>query len=271
MSELAHGRTGGDVRQSERHIEERIEIAATAARVFRALTTPTELLAWWGNRATYPSTHWELDLRVGGEWLSRWRGPDGATFALGGEIIELDPPHLLIVSWWDERYPALPHTRVRYEITETRTGCVVTVTHSGFDTDRRDYEDYHGGWSEVLRRLRAHSESRGPFRANHDVAVEVEDLVAAEAFYGGTLGFAIRTRFDDALELDAGSFSLWVKQTRGPRHSFIPSIDVTNVGAARAALQEAGCRVVRESPNGTGFYVEDPFGFVIDVIERREI
>jgi uncharacterized protein YndB with AHSA1/START domain len=271
MSELAHGHTGDDTRRAERRIEERIEITATAARVFRALTNPTELLAWWGNRATYPSTHWELDLRVGGKWLSRWRGPDGATFALGGEIIELDPPHRLIVSWWDERYPGLPATQVHYEITETRSGCVVTVTHSGFDTERRDYDDYHGGWSEVLRRLRAHSESRSPFRTNNDVAVEVEDLVAAEAFYAGTLGFAIRTRFDDGLELDAGNFSLWVNLTRGPRHSFIPSIDVTNVRAARAALEEAGCRVIRESPNGTGFYVEDPFGFVIDVVERREI
>ena len=271
MSELAPGRTGGDAPRTERRIEERIEIAATAARVFRALTNPTELLAWWGDRATYPSTHWELDLRVGGKWLSRWRGPDGATFALGGEIIELDPPHRLIVSWWDERYPGLPHTQVRYEITETRSGCLVTVTHSGFDADRRDYGDYHGGWSEVLRRLRAHAESRGPFRANHDVAVEVEDLVAAEAFYAGTLGFAIRSRSDDGLELDAGSFSLWVNRARGRPHSFIPSIDVTNVRAARAALEEAGCRVIRESPSGTGFHVEDPFGFVIDVIERREI
>jgi uncharacterized protein YndB with AHSA1/START domain len=271
MNELAHERTGGDAQRTERRIEERIEIAASAARVFRALTTPTELLAWWGDRATYPSTHWEIDLRVGGKWLSRWRAPDGTTFALGGEIAELDPPHRLIVSWWDERYPRLPQTQVRYEITETAGGCTVTVTHSGFGADRRDYDDYHGGWSEVLRRLRAHSESRGPFRANQDVAVEVEDLVAAEAFYAGTLGFALRARYDDGLELDAGGFSLWVNRARGRRHSFIPSIDVTNVRAARAALEEAGCRVIRESPNGSGFYVEDPFGFVIDVIERREL
>ena len=35
-------------------------------------------------------------------------------------------------------------------------------------------------------------------------------------------------------------------------------------------LEGAGCRVVRESTEGNGFYFEDPFGFVIDVIERRE-
>ena len=269
MTELAGGRSASAKHPSGRAIVERVEIAATAARVFRALTTPTELLAWWGDRATYPSTHWEIDLRVGGQWLSRWRGPDGEVFALGGEILELEAPYRLVVSWWDERYPGLPVTTVRYEIAETRNGVEVIVTHSGFDGERQDFADYHGGWPTVLRKLRAHAESRGPFRANHDVAIEVEDLVAAEAFYAGTLGFPVRSRSERTLELDAGSFSLWVNRTRDRRQSFIPSLDVANVQAARAALEEAGCRVIRESPEGAGFYVEDPFGFVIDVVERR--
>lgn len=268
MSELVD-RRADDARRAGREIVERVEIAATAARVFKALTNPTELLAWWGDRATYPSTHWELDLRVGGKWLSRWRGPDGAAFALGGEVVELAPPHLLVVTWWDERYTGLPPTTVRYEIAETRNGVIVTVSHAGFDESRPDFDDYQGGWSTVMRKLRAHTQSRSPFHANHDVAIEVEDLVAAEAFYAGTLGFSIRSRSSEALELDAGSFLLWVNRARA-RRSFVPSLDVANVRAARAALEEAGCRIVRESPDGSGFYFEDPFGFVIDVVERRE-
>jgi uncharacterized protein YndB with AHSA1/START domain/catechol 2,3-dioxygenase-like lactoylglutathione lyase family enzyme len=250
-----------------RRIVEVIEIAAPPARVFAALTDPVQLLAWWGDRHTFPSTHWELDARVGGRWLSRWRAPNGATFALGGEVLEIDPPRLLVYSWWDERYPDLPRTAVRYELTTTATGTRVTLTHDGFNADRADFDDYNGGWSSVMRSLRAHAEA-GAFRTNRDIAIEVESLADAEAFYGGTLGFSIRSRSPDQLQLDTGSFTLWVNRvaSRDDRRPFIPSLDVPSAAKARAALEDAGCRVVRDGTHG--FYIEDPFGFTIDVIER---
>ena len=253
---------------TSRRIVEQIEIAAAPSRVFQALTEPAQLLAWWGDRRACPSTHWELDPRVGGTWLSRWRAPDGACFALGGEVIAIDPPRLLAYTWWDERYPHLPLTTVRYELTKTANGTLVRMTHDGFDDLRADFDDYNGGWSEVMRHLRAHAESAGPFRANRDVAIEVENLVDAEAFYGGTLGFSVRSRSDDHLELDAGSFRLWVNRAASSdaRRSFIPSLDVPDVSRARAALEAVGCRIVRGGERG--FYFEDPFGFTIDVVER---
>lgn len=252
----------------DRRIAEQIEISAPPERVFAALTEPTQLLAWWGDRTSYPSTHWQLDPRVGGTWLSRWRAPDGQSFALGGEIIAFDPPRLLAYTWWDERYPGLPLTTVRYELTPTAIGTHVAMTHEGFDAVRADFDDYNGGWSTVLRKLRAHSESGAPFRANRDVAIAVENLVDAEAFYGGTLGFTVRSRGNDHLELDTGSYRLWVNRvaSRDDRHSFVPSLDVDDLAAARIALEEAGCRIGRGSE--TGFYFEDPFGFTIDVIAR---
>lgn len=253
-----------------REIVEQIDIAAAPSRVFAALTDPQQLLAWWGDRATYPSTHWALDPRVGGKWLSRWRGPDGRSFALGGEILEIDPPRLLVYSWWDERYPNLPLTTVRYDLAATATGTRLTLTHSGFDATRQDYDDYNGGWSTVARKLRAHAEAGGPFHANRDIAIEVESLLEAEAFYAGTLGFRICSKAADQLELDAGDFTLWVNRTTSPaaRRSFIPSLDVPNAANARAALTEAGCTIVRDGDRG--FYFEDPFGFTIDVIERSK-
>jgi uncharacterized protein YndB with AHSA1/START domain len=251
-----------------RRIAEQIEITAPPSRVFEALTDPVQLLAWWGDRRTFPSTHWEVEPRVGGKWLSRWRGPDGQTFALGGEIIALDPPGLLAYTWWDERYPGLPLTTVRYELTETPTGTLVRMTHDGFDDVRADFDDYNGGWSEVMRLLRVHAESGGPFRANRDIAIEVENLVDAEAFYGGTLGFSVHSRSEDQLALDAGNFRLWINRSGSPdsRRSFIPSLDVADAARARAALEAVGCRVIRGGERG--FYFEDPFGFTIDVVER---
>ena len=249
-------------------VNERL-IAAPPETVFAALTEPGQLLAWWGDAALCPATHWELDARPGGRWRSRWRSRDGTEFALGGEIVELRPPALLVYSWWDERYPALPPTTVRWELTPERGGTRVRVTHAGFDGRRPDFVDYDGGWPGVLAKLAAHVEPAPAFRTNRDVAIEVADMAAAEAFYAGTLGFHIRSRGEHHLELDTGELTLWVNCTGGPSRSFIPSLDVRDAAAARTMLEAAGCRIVRDSTEERGFYFEDPFGFVIDVIENR--
>ena len=260
---------------TERQIVESIDIAAPPECVFRALTEPEALLAWWGDPTSYPSTHWEMELRCGGKWLSSWKNlVDGSEFELGGEVLDVHVPQLLVVSWWDERYPGLEHTTVRYEIERLSSGgSRVRVTHSGFEGARPDFDDYSGGWSMVLSSLQRYAEAveaaspHVQFRSNRDIAIEVADLEPAEAFYAGTLGFHVRSRGDDFLEIDSGELTMWVKCTGGPRRSFIPSLDVRDAAKARAALEAAGCRIVRESPEGQGFYFEDPFGFVMDVVE----
>jgi uncharacterized protein YndB with AHSA1/START domain/catechol 2,3-dioxygenase-like lactoylglutathione lyase family enzyme len=263
-------------RLADRRIIESIDIDAPPERVFRALTEPQELIVWWGDPASYPATHWELDARVGGKWLSRWKNlADGTEFELGGEVLECRPPYRLVVSWWDERYPGLEQTTVEYDITRLPGGgSRLRVTHSGFEGHRPDFDDYNGGWSTVAAKLRAHVEGAAArpsvaFRSNRDVAIEVDDLDRAESFYAGTLGFGVRARGEQHLEIDAGAFTLWVNRTDGPRRSFIPSLDVRDIAQARAMLQGAGCRVLGDSTEGPGFHFEDPFGFVIDVVERR--
>jgi uncharacterized protein YndB with AHSA1/START domain len=140
-------------------IVESIEIRAPAARVFRALTTPSELLAWWGDPAICAGTHWEMDARAGGKWRSRWRWAEsGQEFEIWGEVLAIDPPRLLAYSWRDERYPDVATTTVRFDVVPTETGCRVTVTHAGFVGETPDYNDYRGGWSGVLTALRTRTE-----------------------------------------------------------------------------------------------------------------
>lgn len=143
-------------------IVETIEIAATPERVFRALTDPALLLAWWGDPAVCVATHWEVDPRVRSRWRSRWHwktadgGPD---FEIGGEVLAVDPPRLLVYSWRDERYPQLPVTTVRYELQATAAGVRVRVIHSGFGGPTPDYQDYRGGWSLLLTKLKGYGET----------------------------------------------------------------------------------------------------------------
>jgi uncharacterized protein YndB with AHSA1/START domain len=45
-----------------------VEIAAPPERVFRALTTPDEIVRWWGSDDAYRTTGFTADLQVGGRW-----------------------------------------------------------------------------------------------------------------------------------------------------------------------------------------------------------
>ncbi|MGH7568214.1 MAG: SRPBCC family protein [Gemmatimonadales bacterium] len=152
-------------------IVETIEIAATPQRVFRALTDPAQLRAWWGDPAVCVATHWELDARVGSRWRSRWHWttPDGRgekggggarpDFEIGGEVLAVEPPRHLVCSWRDDRYPQVPLTTVRYELQATVTGVRVRVIHSGFGGPTPDFQDYRGGWALVLAKLKGHGET----------------------------------------------------------------------------------------------------------------
>ncbi|MEO8452556.1 MAG: SRPBCC domain-containing protein [Gemmatimonadota bacterium] len=249
-----------------REIVEVVEIDTPPERVFAALTTPGELIQWWTDPALCVSTKWEMDLRVGGVWSSRWRWTaNGDEFSLGGEVVALEPPRLLVYSWRDGRYPNLAPTTVRYEIEARPGGARIRMTHSGFDPVRADFDDYNGGWSGVFKKLARHL--AGEFQSNRDVAIEVGDLGAAERFYSGVLGFPVVSRSDRHLALETGAFCLWINQAVEPQ-SFVPSLVVSDADRARKRLVEAGCTVVRQQAGSRGFWFRDPFGYVVDVIER---
>lgn len=252
-----------------REIRDEIDIAASRERVFGCLTEPRELLAWWTSY-DYPATHWEIDPRPGGAWLSRWRGPDGAEFALGGEIVEFRPPAVLEYTWRDERYPNLPLTRVRYELDETPQGCRVRLHHTGFDDTRMDFGDYNGGWAAVLGGLRHAASGASEFRSNRDVAIEVPDLARARAFYVDGLGFALCSESTTHVEVDAGTIRLWIKAGSAAR-SFMPSLDVESVARARSIVLTAGGRIVDGATSDDGFVFTDPFGLAIDVVRAPRV
>lgn len=252
-----------------RIIRDEIDIAASPARVFACLTTPQELMQWW-TTFDCPATHWEFDARPGGRWLSRWRFANGREFELGGEVIDIRPAELIEITWRDERYPNLPATRVRYELLEIPGGCRLRLLHDGFDDARADFDDYNGGWRSVFGKLRFHASGAGEFKGNRDVAIEVPDLARARAFYAGALGFRMCSESDELLELDAGSFHLWVKRGETVR-PFLLSIDAVDGQRARSLVRSSGGKVI-ESGGGEGasggFVIEDPFGLRIDVVAQ---
>ena len=79
-----------------------IEIAAPAARVFQALTKSDELSRWFSS-PDCPLKFWKMDARSGGHYhYATEKGTvvvNGVSeFVCQGEILEYDPPRVLVYS-----------------------------------------------------------------------------------------------------------------------------------------------------------------------------
>jgi uncharacterized protein YndB with AHSA1/START domain len=136
-----------------------IQIAAPPERVFRALSDPGELKRWFSGPEC-PAKSWKMDARVGGQYsYATEKGSivvNGVSeFECHGEILECDPPRLLVYTWianWHD--DASKRTVVRWELVQKGTGTHVKVTHSGLASLPIAREDYSGGWPGVVEMLK---------------------------------------------------------------------------------------------------------------------
>jgi uncharacterized protein YndB with AHSA1/START domain len=143
-----------------------IFIAAPPARVFQAISDPTQLPRWWGQDGLYHVTKSTMDVRPGGKWRSEGVGADGKSFYVEGEYLEVDPPRLLVHTWiasYDNT-----NTVVRWELEpqsvhglapngpkKSGTGTLVRVRHEGFAGNLQSAKDHGEGWKRVLGWLEA--------------------------------------------------------------------------------------------------------------------
>lgn len=105
---------------------------APRALVFEAITKPEHVRQWWGQLGEgYSVPVCEGDLRIGGQWRSVNRHPQGEA-AFHGEYREITPPSHLVFT---EIYEAFPDSVsvVHVDLTEeddNRTRMTVTVRYS---------------------------------------------------------------------------------------------------------------------------------------------
>jgi len=135
-----------------------IEIAAPPGRVFEALTESDQLMRWFTD-ASCPVKFWHMDARLGGSYSyatekSNFVVNGVSEFQCHGEILEFDPPRLLVYTWianW--HLDPEKKTIVRWELTPTPSGTHVRVTHSGLAQEPEARADYSGGWPGVVEKL----------------------------------------------------------------------------------------------------------------------
>jgi hypothetical protein len=102
------------------------------------------------------------------------------------------------------------------------------------------------------------------FRSNNCIAIHVPSLAKAERFYGGVLGFKLKSKSKEYLEYDTGRFLLYINKSAKVRPP-IPSFNVKSTPAAKTYLKIHGCKILGD--RGDSLYFRDPFGLTYDLIE----
>jgi uncharacterized protein YndB with AHSA1/START domain len=150
-----------------------IFIAAPPARVFQAISDPSQLPKWWGQAGLYHVTKSVMDVRPGGKWRSDGIGDDGVAFYVEGEYLEVDPPRLLVHTWIGS-YSGPMKTIVRWELEphsvhglhpngpkKSGTGTLVRVRQEGFAGNLELAGSHGEGWKRVLGWLEVFVENPG--------------------------------------------------------------------------------------------------------------
>ena len=144
-------------------IEKRIELNATPARVWRALTDHREFGTWFRVDLAGPFAPGKT---VRGKVTHP--GYEHLTF----EVIvdEMRPEQLFSFRWHPYAvdpavdYSSEPHTRVEFRLEKAGAGTLLTVTESGFDAipAGRRHEAFRmneGGWAAQMKNIEEHVRS----------------------------------------------------------------------------------------------------------------
>lgn len=135
------------------------EFNASAERLFRAMTDPSDLKQWFGSMK-HQLSEIEIDLRVGGKWRFAFPEEDGKQDTLHGEYLEVDPNQRLAYSWIYERKTVDGQTesstpsQVTITFEETSSGTRMRLEHGSIESlDHR--RGVGGGWSDSFTKLAA--------------------------------------------------------------------------------------------------------------------
>jgi uncharacterized protein YndB with AHSA1/START domain len=121
-------------------IEREVRIAARPETVFAFWTEPDRIVQWMGRTVT-------MDTRPGGAFRLDYNGSDIAR----GEVLEIDPPRRLVLSWgWEAAGDETPPgtSRVEVVLTADGDGTILRLRHSGLVAAA--VSGHAEGWDQFL-------------------------------------------------------------------------------------------------------------------------
>lgn len=131
-------------------------IRAAAEKVFDALTKPEFTREYWAG--TSQKSEW----KKGASWQALT--PDGRVWDTG-EIIEIDKPKRLVLTWRNEHFPEMRaegFTRLTYELESSGEAIKLTLTHEIDVPDSKIIGAVSQGWPMVLASLKTFLETGTP-------------------------------------------------------------------------------------------------------------
>jgi uncharacterized protein YndB with AHSA1/START domain len=126
-----------------------VVVQATSAEVWRAYTTPHDIMQWNAASDDWHTTAASVDLRVGGAFSSRMEAKDGSFgFDFAGTYTAITPEKLIEYSFGDRT--------AKVEFIDGENGVTVRVT---FEPEQENpVEMQRGGWQAILDNFKRHVE-----------------------------------------------------------------------------------------------------------------
>ena len=131
-------------------------IRTTPEKLWQALIDPEFTRQYWCE------TRQESDWKVGSSW--KVFAADGR-LADAGEIIEIDPPKKLVLTWQNHLFPeanAEGFSRLTYELEKVGDSVKLTLTHEMDRPDSTLIQSVSGGWPHILASLKSLLETGKP-------------------------------------------------------------------------------------------------------------
>jgi uncharacterized protein YndB with AHSA1/START domain len=128
-------------------------VQAPIEKVWRAYTTPEEIVQWNAASDDWHTTQSSVDLRAGGAFSSRMEAKDGSFgFDFAGTYTRVVPNRLIEYSFGDRT--------AKVEFTEAPEGVKVRVSFDAETT--HSIEQQQAGWQAILNNFARHVEGRRP-------------------------------------------------------------------------------------------------------------
>ena len=126
-------------------------VHAPIEKVWEAYTTPDAIVQWNAASDDWRTTHATVDLRVGGEFLSRMEAKDGSFgFDFAGTYTDVIPRRVIEYAFGDRM--------ARVEFTEKGAAVHVVVS---FDAEsEHSNEEQKAGWQAILDNFARYVEGR---------------------------------------------------------------------------------------------------------------